>query len=119
MAIEEAKALDFNKPLAVVFVCSERKEDLRKQSELVKAKAEQCGYQVVEEFQALLFPKETSRERVFLDAFRYLFNNRELVQTLFIATENILGEDSMTSALLSLLKQYLSIDVIVAIDEEF
>jgi len=111
--------LDISKPLAVVFVCSERKENLKKQSEQVRAKVEEQGYQVVEEFQALTFPKEANRDKVFLEVFQYLFNNREIVQTLALLTDRVLGEDTLSESLLSLLRNHLGVDLIIAIDEDF
>lgn len=119
MTLKTAVALDLSKPLAVVFVCSERKENLKKHSEQIRQKVEEEGFQVVEEFQALMFPKESNRDKVFLQAFTYLFNNHELVQTLFLLTQRVLGEDTLSESLLALLRNQLGVDVMYAVDEDF
>lgn len=114
MAVE----LDIDLPLAVIFVCADRKELIKKHSDQIREQVTKKGYQVVEEFQALTFPKEENRDKVFIETFAYLFVHRELVSTLFLIAEPVLPEDTLSSSLRSLLRQHLGVDVYYAVDDD-
>jgi hypothetical protein len=117
VTIKVAVELDFSKPTAIAYVCADRKENVQKQLDLVLEAAAREGYQVIEEFQCCTFPKESARDKVFLEAFTYLFNNRQLVQTVFLVNENLLPEDSLSASLLSLARNDLGVDVLYALED--
>ena len=117
MTIKNSNELDLSKPLTVIFACADRKNELEKQLNDIRAAATEQGYEVIEEFGALTFPKESNREKVFLEAFTYLFNNHNIVQTLFLISEYVLPETTLSESLLSLARNQLGVDVLYAREE--